>query len=321
MLELRRLLVLHELDRLGTLAAVARSLSYSPSAVSQQLAQLEREVGVPLTEPVGRRVRLTDAAAVLVTHTRAAMAELELAEAEIASSSGRISGTLSIGAFQTVLLSILPGVLGELQDRHPRLRVDVAQLDAEEPLPGLLAGTFDVVLGEEYPGDRPLTGGRLHREELGDDELLAAVPSSGPFSTAQGLPDLADARWALDPEFTAPGRWARDSCRRLGFEPDVRFDGTDLLTHVHLVRSGMAVAVLPGLLGAEYTRGIRLVELAGRPTRRLFTLTRTSRARHPAVALFRDVLRQEFTRTRRSGAEPVATRRSSAEHSHRLTTR
>jgi DNA-binding transcriptional LysR family regulator len=293
MLELRRLLVLHELDRLGTLAAVARALSYSPSAVSQQLAQLEREVGTALTEPVGRGVRLTDAAAVLVTHTRAAIAELERAEAEIASS-GRVSGTLRIGAFQTVLLSILPEVLGELQRRHPELRVDVAQLEADESLPGLLAGTFDVVLGEEYPGDRPLPGARLHREELGGDELLIAVPPSGPWSAVKGLADLAEARWALDPERTAPGRWARDACRRLGFEPDVRFDGTDLLAHVHLVRSGMAVAVLPGLLGAEYTRGIRLVELRGKPTRRLFTLARTSRAGHPAVIEFRDVLRQEF---------------------------
>lgn len=230
MLELRRLLVLHELDRLGTLAR-SRALSYSPSAVSQQLAQLEREVGTALTEPVGRGVRLTDAAAVLVTHTRAAIAELERAEAEIASS-GRVSGTLRIGAFQTVLLSILPEVI--------------------------------------------------------------AVPPSGPWSAVKGLADLAEARWALDPERTAPGRWARDACRRLGFEPDVRFDGTDLLAHVHLVRSGMAVAVLPGLLGAEYTRGIRLVELRGKPTRRLFTLARTSRAGHPAVIEFRDVLRQEF---------------------------
>ncbi|BBX54770.1 transcriptional regulator [Mycobacterium shottsii] len=291
---MQRVVVLHELQRRGTLAAVAKALSYSPSAVSQQLAQLERECGMALIEPVGRGVRLTDAGEALVEHTRLAIATLERAEALLAASQGRVAGRLRVAAFQTLLLSILPRVLDALARDYPDLRVEVAQREADEATSGLLAGTFDVVLGEEYPGGRLPPSPSLDRVDLRTDELFLAMPRIGPWSDATTLSDLEYASWALDPEPTVPGRWARSVCRAAGFEPDVRFDGVDLLVHLQMVQAGLAVAILPALLGQDRMRGVRLAPLPASPKRQLFTLTRTSRTAHPAVVAFRTALAEGF---------------------------
>ncbi|BEH75926.1 MULTISPECIES: LysR family transcriptional regulator [Mycobacterium] len=294
MLNLQRVVVLHELQRRGTLAAVAKALSYSPSAVSQQLAQLERECGMALIEPVGRGVRLTDAGEALVEHTRLAIATLERAEALLAASQGRVAGRLRVAAFQTLLLSLLPRVLDALARDYPDLRVEVAQREADGAISGLLAGTFDVVLGEEYPGGPLPPSPSLDRVDLRTDELFLAMPRIGPWSDATTLSDLEYASWALDPEPTVPGRWARSVCRAAGFEPDVRFDGVDLLVHLQMVQAGLAVAILPALLGQDRMRGVRLAPLPASPKRQLFTLTRTSRTSHPAVVAFRTALAEGF---------------------------
>lgn len=324
MLSLQRLLVLCEVERLGTLAAAARSLSYTPSAVSQQLARLESEVGVALTEPAGRGVRLTDASTVLVAHARTAMAELERAETELATLRGAVAGRVRVATFQTGMLSLLPPALHALEDRHPDLRVDVAQREAGHAVSGLQAGAFDVVLGEEYPGDTHATDRSLDRADLGDDELLLAVPRTGPWAAATGvggvaraggivrnadaarIADLAQAPWALETADSAPGRWARAYCRAAGFEADVRFDGIDVLTHVRLVQSGSAVSLLPALLGPQRTAGVRLVHLPDTPHRRLFTLTRRTRAAHPAVVALREALSRAFAAQEVPGAAPTA---------------
>lgn len=308
MLNLQRLLVLCEVERLGTLAAAARSLSYTPSAISQQLAQLEREAGIALTEPVGRGIQLTEASIILVTHARAAMAELERAETELAALRGTVTGRVRVAAFQTGMLSLFPPALRTLGAHHPGLRVDVAQREAGEAISGLRAGVFDLVLGEEYPADPQTIGEGLDRADLGDDELLLALPRTGPFADATRITDTVHAPWALETAGSAPGRWARAYCRAAGFEADVRFDGIDLLTHVQLVRTGSAVSLLPALLGPQRTAGIRLVPLPDTPHRRLFTLSRHARAGHPAVIAIRDALRQAFT----TQEKPTATTASAA---------
>ncbi|WP_025156766.1 LysR family transcriptional regulator [Leifsonia aquatica] len=290
MLNLHRLAILAELESRGTLAAVADALSYSPSAVSQQLTQLERECGAVLLEPIGRGVRLTDAAHILVRHAREAIAQLELAESELAAVQDRVGGVLRVATFQTVLLSGSTPVLADLRDRHPGLRVDVAQREAHDATAGLLSGDFDLVLGEEYDDNPQRTPERIDRVDLCDDELRLAVPEVGPLAGTRSLAELASAPWATDPVETEPGRWLRALCRGAGFDPDVRFDGVDLLTHVHVVRAGLAVTVLPDLLGEANTRGVARVRLPGRPRRRLFTLTRATRAAHPAVQAYRDAL-------------------------------
>jgi len=290
MLDLHRLRVLRELDRRGTLAAVARALNYSPSAISQQLAQLESETGVRLLEHVGRGVRLTGQARILVRHTEAILEHLELAEAELAASLVEVTGTLRVASFQSVLLVLVPAALSTLAARHPGLRVEITQREPEPAFAGLLAHDFDVVLGEEYPGlpQARMTG--VDQQDLVHDELRLALPTRGRWSEASGPADLADAAWVLDPAGTAPGEWARALLRTAGVEPDVRFESADLLLHIHLVETGHAVAFLPDLLWADRRPAVRLRALRAHPARRLFTGVRRGAAEHPAVRAFRAAL-------------------------------
>ncbi|GGK32688.1 transcriptional regulator [Pilimelia terevasa] len=292
MLDVHRLRLLRELDRRGTLAAVARALSYSPSAISQQLSQLESETGVRLLEHVGRGVRLTAQGRLLVTHADAVLERLELAEAELAASLTEVTGTLRVASFQSVLLALIPAALSQLAARHPRLRVEITQQDPEAAFAGLVAHDFDLVLGEEYPGLPQARMPGVDEADLTRDELRLAVPTRGPLALRR--PELADLRevpWVLDPADSVPARWMVALCRDAGFEPDVRFETPDLLLHVHLVATGHAVAMLPDLLGVGDRADLRLVGLPGRPRRRLFTGVRRGAARHPRVRAFRDSLR------------------------------
>jgi DNA-binding transcriptional LysR family regulator len=303
-LDVHRLRLLRELDRRGTLAAVARALSYSPSAVSQQLSQLEAETGVTLLEPAGRGVRLTAQARILVAHTEAILERLEEAEAELRASLTEVRGTLRVASFQSVLLALVPEVLTALAARHPGLRVEITHQEAGPAVAGLLAHDFDVVLGEEYPGipRPPVPGART--QLFARDELFLVIPAHGPHARAEPateparLADLADVPWILDAAGIAPGQWARDTCRAAGFEPDVRYTASDLLLQIHLAETGHAAAVVPGLLlAAVPPPSARVRALPGRPRRRLTTGVRAGADRDPAVRAFRSALSQAIRAT------------------------
>ncbi|MET7354990.1 LysR substrate-binding domain-containing protein [Streptomyces mirabilis] len=300
MFDLHRLRLLRELKHRGTLAAVAAALSYSPSSVSQQLSQLEAEVGVRLLEPVGRRVRLTAQAEILVAHTEAVLEQLERAEADLATSLTDLTGTLRIASFQTAALTLVPGALSLLRSLHPGLRVHVTQMPPEMALSALQARDFDLVIAEEYPGDPNPRPAELEQEDLLDDPLHLALPASagdtaGSSPTAS-LRSLADHPWAMEPEGTAARHWAMTLCRTAGFEPDVRFETTDLLIHLRLVERGHAAALLPDLMWNGQTPTVALRPLpTGRQTRRIFTAVRRGRSQHPAIQACRHALRRAVT--------------------------
>lgn len=288
MLNVARLRILRELHLRGTLAAVAEALTYTPSAVSQQLSQLEREAGVPLLERVGRGVRLTDAALTLVGHTDVILTQLEAAEADLAASQPTVQGVLRVALFQSVVLELAPATLTLLGERHPALQVEIIQRDEDLASSGMMAQEFDVVLGEEFPGRPHPIRPDVHREDLLRDSVMLALPSHGRWADLPSTLDrLADAPWALDPEDTAMGAWSRGVCRAAGFEPIVRFDTPDPLLQAHLVRTGHAAALMPSLLAARHLAGTRLASLPDDPHRMLYTATRTGRTAHPAVRAFR----------------------------------
>lgn len=287
MLDLRRLRLLRELKRRGTVTAVAEALGYSPSAVSQQLATLERETRVTLLEPAGRRVRLTAQADVLVEHAERLLAEMERAESALARSLHDIVGTLRVAAFQTAVLALVPAVLLRLAAEHPGLRVEVTESEPEEALPALVAGQFDLVLAEEYPG-RPLPRPReTERRDLFTDRLRLAVPVSWPERT---LEELADRPFVLEPAGTTARAWSTAACRAAGFEPDVQHVSTDLQIHLTLVAHGLAAALVPDLAGADVHDGICLQTLPGSPARSVFAAVRLGAVTHPSTAAFADAL-------------------------------
>src|SRR3954467_9911403 len=150
MLDVRRLRLLCDLARLGTIAAVARAAAYTPSAVSQQLSALEREAGVALLERTGRGVTLTAAGRVLAEHAEVVLAALEQTSAALAALTTGLSGPLRIGAFPTAVRTLLPAALVALAARHPGLELMVTELDPAQVPAALREHRLDVGLLHDY---------------------------------------------------------------------------------------------------------------------------------------------------------------------------
>jgi DNA-binding transcriptional LysR family regulator len=285
MLDVKRLKLLHELHLRGTISAVAAALSYTPSSVSQQLALLEAEAGVPLLEKSGRRVRLTPQAEVLVQHTGALLERLELMAAELDHSLTEVTGTVRLAVFQSAALGIVPQALTILREEYPQLRVEVTQREPESALFETWTREFDLVVAEQYPGHAAPLQPDLDRVPLLEDELRLGVPFA-----ASSLADVARSAWVMEPRGTASRHFAEQLCRQAGFEPDVRFETADLQAHIRLIESGHAVALLPDLVWGGREPGIRLLRLPGTPRRTVFTSAREASVARPGIIACRDAL-------------------------------
>jgi DNA-binding transcriptional LysR family regulator len=305
MYSLKRLRLLREVSTRGSLAAAAAALGQDPSSVSHQLKALEAEVGAPLLERVGRGVRLTEEALILVTRTEAVLSELEAAEAEIAAARHEVSGTVRIAGFQTALHTIVPGALARLNRDHPDLTVETTHIRAEDGIPSLLSRDFDLVIEENYPSRPARRAEGVETETLGDDELCLITPAAGRELAASGpsLAECAHHSWAMEPADTHAGHWSRAECRRAGFEPDVTTESSDVVFLVRLVASGLASALVPRLAlhAAAMSTGTEPTEVAiGRlpepANRRISTAIRRGSARTPRIIALRDALRAEFFR-------------------------
>jgi DNA-binding transcriptional LysR family regulator len=298
MLEVRRLRLLLELKLRGTLAEVAVALNQSPSSVSQQLTQLEKEVGVQLFRKAGRRVVLTPQAEILVSHTAAVIELLELAESEVNASLTSATGVVRVAIFQTAALALMPAALTLLAREHPQLRVEMTQREPESALHDTWARDFDLVVAEEYPGHAAPRYPELDRSLLTTDAIRLAVPVGGPLGDGSigTLHDVASAPWVMEPRGAASRHWAEQACRQAGFEPDVRYETADLQAHIGLIASGNAVGLTPDLLWTGRDVTVRLVDLPGAPRRTVFTSAR--RATVPSAAL--RACREVLERTARS---------------------
>jgi len=285
MLDVKRLRLLHELHVRGTISAVAAALSYTPSSVSQQLALLETEAGVPLLEKSGRRVRLTPQAEVLVGHTAALLERLELMTAELDNSLTQVTGTVRLAVFQSAALGIVPQALTILRDEYPQLRVEVTQREPENALFETWTREFDLVVAEQYPGHAAPRQPDLDRVPLLEDELRLGVPFA-----ATSIADVARSPWVMEPRGTASRHFAEQLCRQAGFEPDVRFETADLQAHIRLIESGHAVALLPDLVWGGREPGIRLLTMPGSPRRTVFTSARKASVARPGIIACRDAL-------------------------------
>lgn len=288
MIDLRRLALLRELHHRGTIAAVAAALSYSSSSVSQQLSLLEREVGVPLLVKSGRRVRLTPAAELLVTHTDAVLDRMEELEAALAATGGEVGGTVRLAVFQSAALGIVPQALTLFAAQYPSLRVEITQREPESALAAVWAREFDLVIAEQYPGHAAPRLAELDREPLCGDEIRLGAADAAIAS----IPDARSAAWVMEPRGTASRHWAEQQCRVAGFEPDVRFETADLQAHIRLVESGHAVALLPDLVWGGAPPSVRVVDLPGAPRREVFTSARRAGGGDAAIAACRRVLAQ-----------------------------
>ncbi|MCQ9164975.1 MULTISPECIES: LysR substrate-binding domain-containing protein [unclassified Arthrobacter] len=298
MLDVKRLRLLRELHLRGTLADVALALQYSPSAVSQQLALLEKEAGVKLLLKVGRRVQLTPQAEILVAHTAEILETLERAEADMSASLTTVTGTVKLAVFQSAALALLPEMLTAMAQNYPEVRIEMVQREPETALYETWARDFDLVVAEQYPGHAAPRHPELDRVVLTTDAIRLAVPSPGTAGTVSHLRsepvlDIADTAglpWVMEPRGAASRHWAEQACRQAGFEPDVRFETADLQAQVRLIESGNAVALMPDLMWTGRAPALELVDLPGAPRRTVFTSARRASRSRPAILACREIL-------------------------------
>lgn len=290
MFDLRRLRMLHELALRGTIAEVAANLAYSPSTVSQQLSILEREAGVALLEPDGRRVRLTAHGRQLAEHAARALELDEAARAALSAHGGL--EPVRMAAMPTAAQTIVPAALTLLAERMPRLRVEVSELAPEEGLFELAARRFDLVIAEQYPGHTRERRDGVKHELLGRDPIRIVLP---PGEEPVGLGRLRDRAWVMEPPGTAARQWAVQQCRAAGFEPDVRFEATDLTAHVRLVAAGHAVGMLPDLIWGDRPPEVTVAPLPGDPVREVFTAVRRVAREADGIRAVRSALSEALT--------------------------
>ncbi|MGF0315671.1 LysR family transcriptional regulator [Nocardia fluminea] len=279
MLDVRKLRLLRELAHRGTIAAVAEALSYTPSAVSQQLTALEREAGVPLLERSGRRVVLTPAAQLLVGHTETILAALEHADAELSCTRDELAGTLRIGTFPTAARTLLSPALVTLSTDHPRLELTVSEIDPADIPNALRAGTLDIALTHDYdlvPAD---TDPSLQTEPLHTETVylatLTPVPAEDSLAAHRQSPWIAGTPGTLCHTLTIR------ACQATGFTPRIRHHADDFDTVLTLVAAGAGTAIVPALALYAPPEQITLTPL---PIRRHTHLAyRNGTGLHPAI--------------------------------------
>lgn len=292
MLNAARLQILARLENLGTVRAVGASLHLSPSAVSAQLATLEAETGARLLDRSGRRVRLTAAGSALARHARVILDQMALAEAELAHPDGQPAGTVRVAAFTSAVRALVIPLVTRLAAEHPRVEVEVVELDPRESGPALRRAEVDVAVTADLLDGARLAGPDLATVPLLEDPvvLVAAPGSDASAVDLADLADLADARWAADLPGTYLSTLVESACREAGFEPRVvaRLPSYELLL-AH-VEAGLSVALLPGLaVDGRYDVVAR--PLRAPRTRQVYAAVRQGAAPTAATALVLSGLR------------------------------
>lgn len=287
MIEVRRLQVLRELADHGTVAAAARTLHLTPSAVSQQLATLGRETGVTLVEQNGRRLKLTEAAYVLLEHAHLVFAELEQAEADLAAYAGGRLSTVRIGAFGSALAGLVAPVARRLRTGSPPVTVHAVEVEERACFTALAAHELDVAISVEFPGAPQPDGPRFHRRPLLTDVLDVALPPDHSLAGRRSveLARFAGAEWALGIPGSSCHEVVVAACATVGFTPHAVHHTTDWHAIGALVAAGGVVALVPRLARDRMPASVRLLPVRGTtPARHVFAATRRGAERSPTVA-------------------------------------
>lgn len=258
---LTQLRTLRELRRLGTMAAVAEQLGYTHGAISQQLAGLERSVGMPLMEKAGRRVSLTDAGAILADYAETILRTVQEAQDALQSTSSEAAGPLRLGTFSTIAATLMSAAFATAAKRYPKLRISSQEVDLDDASAAVRRGEVDLAFGLDYSNAPIPREDGIDHITLTTERFGLALPIG--FARERGLPvrdeatgepepfDLAlaaDWDWILPPAHSHYGRAIGVACRLAGFEPRVTHEVTDTAASLALVARGMGVAPVTGLM-------------------------------------------------------------------------
>jgi DNA-binding transcriptional LysR family regulator len=298
MLNVARLKVLAEVAARGSFSGAADSLSYTQSAVSQQIATLEAETGMTLLERHARGVRVTPAGSALVEHTEGILARLEAAEDELSAIAGLRAGKLRMASFPTAGATLMPLAIATFRSNYPDIELTLAEGEPEEIAPRLRAGEFDLALLFEF--DEPDTDVEdLNRVELLQDPMYLALPREHPLAAKEGLrlKELRGEAWVQTSHSSPCARHVVRSCHAAGFEPNVSFESDDYQTVQGLVAAGVGVALIPELALSIVREDIVIRALSPRPPVRQVIAAAPSDARlSPATPAMLEILSQAAER-------------------------
>lgn len=293
MLDVKRLRVLREVAQRGSFSAAADALSYTQSAISQQIAALEREAGTTLVDRSARGVRLTEAGEALVRHAEAILARLADAEAELEAIAGLRGGRLRMGAFPTAAATVMPRAIASFRAKHPAVELSMEPMEPEDSVAALKAGEIDlatVILDEgpppEYEGVELL--------HLLDDPMYAMLPIGHPHAGKPKLrlADLCAEQWMLGSTGKCPDtKILLRSCLAAGFDAQIAFHSDDYLAIQGLVASGLGVALIPDLALVAVRDDVVVRALTGAtPVRRIFAATLREGYCSPATTAMLEIL-------------------------------
>jgi molybdate transport repressor ModE-like protein len=289
MLDVRRMRVLREVALQGSFSAAAEALSFTQSAVSQQIAALEREAGTILVERGARGVRLTEAGEALVRHTETILARLSEAEAELEAIAGLRGGRLRMAAFESAGATLMPLAIREFAERHPAIELSMTLGEPEDTEPQLKSGELDLVIGF---GSRFNEDDGLERVHLIEDPMFLVLPRDHPLAGKRNLrlADLADEAWIGGRPSCECNRLIYGACASAGYDPRIAFETDDYAAVQGFVAAGVGVSLIAEL-GLTTIRDDIVVRDLGRetPVRQIYAAA-ASGYRTPATAAMFDVL-------------------------------
>jgi DNA-binding transcriptional LysR family regulator len=301
MLDVRRLRVLREVATHGSFSSAADALSYTQSAVSQQIAALEREAGARLVERSARGVTLTDAGRALVAHADVILARLADAEEELQAIAGLRGGRLRLAAFTSACAALMPQVVARFRERHPGVELSLCPADPGDALRLLRGGESDIAVSIEPSfSTRPEPG--LDTLELLDDPMYIMLPRDHPMADRPRLKltDLADEPWMIGTSGTCPDTSIfLNACQAVGFAPNIAFNLDDYTAIQGFVAAGMGVSFVPDLALVAVRDDVVVRSLGARPpVRRIVAVTLADSFRSPAKQAMLDVLAEVSTEFR-----------------------
>src|SRR4051812_48774509 len=305
MLDVKRLRVLREVAAQGSFSAAADALSYTQSAVSQQIAALEREAGTTLVERRARGVHLTQAGRALVVHADAILARLAAAERELEAIAGLHGGHLRLVAFPSAASSIMPLAIAEFRRRHPAVELSLEPREPDDAITCVKSGDCDVALCIEA-SYRPVEDPAISKEALVDDPMFLVMPAGHPLARKRHLrlEDFSDESWIQGSMNTCPDTSILlRACNAAGFEPRIAFQSDDYTAIQGFIAAGVGVSLIPDLALMSVREDIVIRDLGPQaPSRRIFAATLSECSRAPATQAMVDILSavgQDFQAGRR----------------------
>jgi DNA-binding transcriptional LysR family regulator len=290
-LSLQRLRMLRELHRRGTVTAAAAALHYTASAVSQQLAQLERDVGARLFERLGRRVQLTELGLVLTEHAEEIIGSVERATLALEEAQEGVSARLTAGVWASVASGLLPAALTALAADHPGIQVRTKELAPEDTEGAVRDGALDFSFVIDYSNYPMSWDPALARVVIAVERLHAAVPAGAVPSTTVSLPELAEHPWILAGPRSHFGRAVRIACQRSGFEPKINHEVGEQATALAMVAAGLGVTLVSDLALSLCPPGVDIVSMTEPVMRTVSIAYRMKAARRPSLELVIEAVR------------------------------